>query len=491
MSECASCIVNSKTPLMEFFSSRKPGEISLNDLAVTEMLVREGENVNAIYNRETVLIYVINAAVSASTLLYKVVKTIIDAGARECDGAKSVREHFEDAAIDGYKIHSANNIIYRKIRRMLYCTGYKISTVETPLMQLFSNDTRTITWSDVEEVKRIITAGVDVNAIVDGKTALAYAVDATSRLSREFYEVVLLLIKAGANVYLGDNSPILHFVSREISTQGKYYDRIYNALIAEHTDFEELIIPSLENGHPIDIPLQYSVKCHFLKDPIGTILNSKKLVMQERNTVYTSRFHMAARVVIAGCDLSYIDDEGNTTLMVAAACNNYLVEAILTRSNDNILARNNYGETALMIAMSKYDKSSFDMLLKHGADEEGDALIRSLHLVFSSSMTYPMFLEPILNSVQSLNQCKHEFREVLDFYIKHYSHNEEKRKVFEKIADKVRPLWTRRNRRKLSDAYYKRIYVQYWLHISAKYESKIFSKLKNTYKPNLKRRHSL
>lgn len=327
-------------------------------------------------------------------------------------------------------------------------------------MNIFSNSRHgEINNDDLKITRELIDAGADVNVIYNGRTVLTCAIDYSSSCSHLFYTLLKIYIRAGANTELGERNAALHFVSNPEITNGLFYEATFRLLLASTLDLEPLVVPTIENGHSLTILVENGAICKDLINPLEYVL-------------IKSGEAAAVKLIENGCDLSYVDEAGMTTLMTLPS--EPIVSAILKRKTVDPLARNNRGETALMIAIMNGRIRCFAPLIPVGIDAEGDALIESLHRCFNLNLkSFETFSEIFENS--NVNDLSRKVRYVVDFYKNHYN--------FVTPAKIIQRPWAIRNWQKLRMIFRLQVICNYWNHITCMPESKKFFELKDIHRP--------
>ena len=227
-----------------------------------------------------------------------------------------------------------------------------------------------------EIIKFLITAGADVSSInynFNSKTPLMHLItkDAKYVLSNNDYKSMKILVAAGANVNVHDNSGIsaLMWAAKEVKPEavklllsagaeinGK--DKTNNTALA-YASLAERYVPYYRKEHYETIKLLLAADADVnIKNRIGqTVLMS---AANNYNLKITKMF------LSAGADVNVVDQLGMTALIFSARGDdaNPEVVKLLIKSGAKINHRDGYGKTALGRATNKKVKK---ILIKAGA----------------------------------------------------------------------------------------------------------------------------
>ncbi len=192
-----------------------------------------------------------------------------------------------------------------------------------------------VLYGDIDEVKRLIKAGVDVNEkFNDGATHDITALVLAVLLGRA--EICKVLIDAGANVSIKSSRgmTLLH----NVAIPGGDYKDVAELLIAKGLD----VNAKIKYGESKDAtPLHVAAGKGNIKVAEVLIKNGAELDAK------TSQHH-------------------HTPLHMAARYGHNAVAELLIAKGADVNAKTKYGETPLDLAISKKHKELADLLRKHG-----------------------------------------------------------------------------------------------------------------------------
>jgi ankyrin repeat protein/beta-lactamase regulating signal transducer with metallopeptidase domain len=237
---------------------------------------------------------------------------------------------------------------------------------------------------DIEQVKSLIKNGTNVNTKGNsGRTALHYAAE------KGFTDIAELLISEGADVNARNESrgtPLHRAAALD-------HPEVVKLLIAKNVDVnardnvgntplhlaarrikKDAVELLMNKGADVNVrnnqghsPLDFALSWNRME-------NAKLLLGRgaEISDIYQAiRLGDAGKVkdfIGAGTDVNLKNQNGSTSLHIAAAAGNTALLELLIEKGADVNAKNNRGQTALCIAVSNDNKEMVKLLIEQGAD---------------------------------------------------------------------------------------------------------------------------
>lgn len=267
---------------------------------------------------------------------------------------------------------------------------------KTPLITAVEN-------SDLQEVKRLIISGVDINEKdVNGDTALLHIIKKHfSKYTPDVLEIIKLLIASGVDVNSANNdgfTPIMRMVSKTISNADvtkmlieagaevnvKYFTNkmpiIKRALLNKLYDIVSLLI---EAGATFDeetnlLYVFYKDDVDALNDLLNKGLNINSICIEDYSAVMLTAKYDSSNIlnflIDRKIDVVEIgksnDNYGMTTLGFAAHENSTEIVKSILENGVDVNIRGDFGYTPLEDAVHQYKNNieSIEVLIQHGAN---------------------------------------------------------------------------------------------------------------------------
>ncbi len=209
---------------------------------------------------------------------------------------------------------------------------------------------------NVQEVKKLLQEGVDVNAKdASERTALMYAVQTFN------VALIKLLLQAGANVNEknDEDGPILVQVIMNILRR------------LEKNDYGSKLKISIKKAKKIEEIKQIGVAIIDLLLEAGADVNARMVggTSVLMFAVLFSEVPIVEKLLQKGADVNARDDNDPTVLMAAVSKSSAAMVTLLLQAGADINAKDNTGKTALTYAKERNSKGVIDVLKQAGAQE--------------------------------------------------------------------------------------------------------------------------